>query len=137
MCKKYEKEKDRIKYRMDLEDFLYIPATFKAKIGRHAKTNFHACGIMADTLELRNIRIMPEGTLVADHVWVQLPNIKNREAMVNVLNSKGKVCGVLTFEGTTYRYGEPTGKLSKWRPKYSFKDVKIVKCSMFQRNLKK
>ena len=121
--------KKTVKFRDALAEYVGKEMKFRAVLGRKSMTNWKTSGIRQETLELKAIYSWncPD-RLIADHVWVKLDDIINREMVEELINIKTTTVKRIVFTGVVYPYAEPfkgRGFLSYHGLHYSIGNIEI------------
>jgi hypothetical protein len=116
-------------FRDDLEDYLFQRGKFRAEVDRASMTNFRTSGQHQATVLLRNVREYRTGVILADHMWIKLADIANRQVMESLLQLKVGNLKTVSFTAVSATYSEPFGGRSfhSWHGyKYTFKEMEII-----------
>lgn len=116
-----------VKNRSRLRALNGLKTAFQAIVGRRSMTGFKTQGIRQETVELKRICAWgrPE-EILADHVWVKLDDISNREIIDDMPAEGGQM---ISFTGVVYPYGEPFQGKSFWGfadRRYSIGNIDIM-----------
>ena len=122
------RNKKRIRRRRGLEAVEGMKTTFRAVLGRVSMTNFRTAGLRQATLELKDLYTWDTpDEMAADHIWVKLDNIHNREIIDNLISLDTENVKRIVFIGTVYNYSEPFGGrgFRNFNPRYSIRDIEV------------
>ena len=122
------RDKKRIRRRRGLAAVEGMKTTFRAVLGRSSMTNFRTAGLRQATLELKDIYTWDApDEMVADHLWVKLDSIHNREIIDNLISLDTENVKRIVFSGTVYNYSEPFGGrgFRRFSPRYSIGDIEV------------
>lgn len=120
--------KKNVRYRTGLINYQGIRTRFRATIGRSSMTSWRTSGIRLQTLELNSIFAWDEpDKMLADHLWVKVDDIVNREVIDSLLELKTDIIKRIVFSGVVYPYCEPfRGRgFHSFRERFSIGEMRI------------
>lgn len=99
-----------VRFRRGLEELNGAFTRFRANVGRASMTSWKTNGVRLETLELRDVFSWNEpDRKIADHVWVKLDDIENRDVIEKLLALDTPNVKRIVFNGIVYPYAEPMG----------------------------
>ena len=117
-----------VRFRRALELSLGKPIKFRATLGRKSMTSWKTTGARLETLELKCLYEWNDPDhLLADHIWIKMDDIENREVVEALLEMETEVTKRITFVGVPYSYAEPfRGRgFHSYHEHYSIGEVEI------------